>query len=813
VNCALGYGDGVFRRRLRLSAAAGSGLLIAAMAAVPASIAAPAADDPVVDVSIDTFTPATPKPGQPITITGRVTNTSTATFDNPQAIACIDDQRLQTRAELAAIPPENDKPVNEQRSSCSGLYSSDSTTFQTLATRLAPKASVPFKLVVPWNEWHISDRSGVYVVGVTIRGNPAKGTRVTAGRARTLMPVIDASPMPRKVNTAVVLSLRHRPTLLGNDRYSDESLAQAMAPGGALARQLAAGQKNKVTWLVDPAMLEEASGMADGYKVLGKDNHLRPGTGQKVVRDWLAAFNATRARDHVILLPYGDPDVASLIDAGDPLRDLARQSRTAAETSSLAANPAVRSGLWLDAASATSRNLVAASTGYAGAKASDVNMVPSWSWPVANRPPLSPSPVYDVSTPEGPVKSVRTVIADSTLTAGGPDPATAGSALEVRQRFAAETSLLAATGTGTITVVAAPPRNFDSEGRATAGLMEGLKLPWITPVGIDEVLAGAGTKPRPAKPPTPARPPTGLSAGQLDRIKRLNNSTNVLAGLLANPDNIDVNLRHALFRAASYSWRGFSDEAQRFIDVQQRTVNGQLGKVHLVNSSVTRGSRPEIKVNLSGSKGTFPLTIANELDQSVRVGIVVTSANRSDLRIDQIQTRLLGAGQKATFQINASAQQNGLIRAEAQVISAAGRPVGRPQQLVIQAAQYGSVGWVLVGSAIALLFGTSLVRIYRRIRSERRNPSAPAPADEPDPLNPAPLDPATPGDEPGLTALESSPSPLESSPLEPPTQNGTPQTVGEQSPGEQTPDEQPGTQDAPHDVPQSMKEGVRTTDG
>ncbi|HEY0690111.1 MAG TPA: hypothetical protein VGD71_13850 [Kribbella sp.] len=802
----------MFRRRLRFSAAAGSGLLIAALAAVPASIAAPVADDPVVNVSIETFTPATPKPGQPVTITGQVTNTSTATFDNPQAIACIDDQRLQTRAEIAAIPPENDKPVNEQRSSCSGLYNSEST-FQTLATKLAPKSSVPFKLVVPWKQWHISDRSGVYVVGVTIRGNPGRGTRVTAGRTRTLMPVIDASPMPRKVNTAMVLSLRHRPTLLGNDRYSDESLARAMAPGGALGRQLAAGQKNKVTWLVDPAMLEEASGMADGYKVLGKDNHLRPGTGQKVVRDWLAAFNATRARDQVILLPYGDPDMASLIDAGGHLHDLAGQSlagqsRAATAASSLARNPAVRSGLWLETGSATSRNLVAASTGFAGAKASDVNLVPSWSWPVASRPSLSPSPVYDVSTPEGPVKTVRTVIADSALTAGGPDPATAGSALEVRQRFAAETSLLAATGTGTITVVAAPPRNFDSEGRATAGLVEGLKLPWITPVGINDVLAGAGTKPRPAKPPTTARPPTGLSGGQLDRIKRLNNSTNVFASLLSNPDNIDASLRRALFRAASYSWRGFGDEAQRFIDVQQRTVDGQIGKVHLVNSSVTRGSHREINVNLSGSKGTFPLTIANELDQSVRVGIVVTSANRTDLRIDQIQFKLLGPGVKATFQINASAQQNGLIRAEAQVISTAGQPVGRAQELVIQAAQFGSVGWILVGAAIALLFGTSAVRIYRRIRSERRNPSGPASADEPDPLNPAPLDPAASSDdEPGLTALEPSP-------LERPTQNGTPHTTAEQTTAEQTAGgELTGTEDAPHDVPQNMKEGVGTTDG
>jgi hypothetical protein len=237
-------------------------------------------------------------------------------------------------------------------------------------------------------------------------------------------------------------------------------------------------------------------------------------------------------------------------------------------------------------------------------------------------------------------------------------------------------------------------------------------------------------------------------------------------------------------------------------------VDGQIGKVHLVNSSVTRGSHREINVNLSGSKGTFPLTIANELDQSVRVGIVVTSANRSDLRIDQIQIKLLGAGQKATFQINASAQQNGLIRAKAQVQTAAGQPVGRAQELVIQAAQFGSVGWILVGAAVALLFGTSAVRIYRRIRSERRNPSGAASADEPDPLNPAPLDPATAGDdEPGLTALEPSP-------LEPPAQNGTPRTSAEQTAAdEQTPAELTCTEAAPHEVPQNLKEGVGTTDG
>jgi hypothetical protein len=204
----------------------------------------------------------------------------------------------------------------------------------------------------------------------------------------------------------------------------------------------------------------------------------------------------------------------------------------------------------------------------------------------------------------------------------------------------------------------------------------------------------------------------------------------------------------ALLRSASISWRGFPDEAKRFAAVELGSVNVQLSKVHLVNN-VVNGERKEIKVNLAGSKGTFPLTITNDTDWSVRVGISVTPLNRTDLRIEPQQTRILAPKQKFTPRINASAEQNGLIRASAQVITASGRPVGKSQELLIQASQYGSVGWILVGAACALLFGTSFVRIYRRIRTERRHPS-PAPsleaaaADEqatPDALHPEPLDP------------------------------------------------------------------------
>jgi hypothetical protein len=259
---------------------------------------------------------------------------------------------------------------------------------------------------------------------------------------------------------------------------------------------------------------------------------------------------------------------------------------------------------------------------------------------------------------------------------------------------------------------------------------------------------------------------------------------------LADPEDLPETMREALMRSTSTSWRGFPDEAKHFTAIEIGSVNQQLAKVHLVNTSVDKGLRREIKVNLAGSKGTFPLTVTNDLPWSVRVGIVVKSANRTDLRIEPLQTVILGPKKKWTPRISASAEQNGLIRANAQVITASELPVGKSQELVIQASQYGSVGWVLVGGACALLFGTSFVRIYRRIRSERSNPSTkPAPAEPTtDPLHPAPL--AAEPEQPGEVA-----GPEQSGALREPAANGVPDIVP----------------DAPAD--ESLKEGVGSKDG
>ncbi|MEU4288342.1 hypothetical protein AB0E63_08960 [Kribbella sp. NPDC026596] len=742
----------MFRRRLRLPAVAGAGLLIAATAATlgtPAT-AAPA-DDPAVQVTIDSFGPTAPKPGQPVLIKGTIRNTSTETIQDPQALACIDRTRLSTAAEIAEISPEQNVAPNDQNS-CSRLTTPDSGVFQEFDDPLAPDASVQFSLTVPWNEWRITKQTGVYVVGVVVRGTPQDQGRATIGRARTLMPVIGTQPLTRKVKTALVIPLRHRPTLLGGKKFTNDSLAEAMAPTGRLGKLLALGRQRKVTWLVDPAMLDEARRMRDGYEV--GESKPTTGTGQRVAAAWLQELDASLARgNQVVLLPYGDPDVAGLLDAGDPLKDLVRDARIRSEGFNLSPY-GFTNGLWLEGGAAASRYLAAASTGFPGATANDVNLVSSASWPAAEQPSLtSTSPVYDIRTPEGPRDTVRTVVADAALTSGGPDADTDENPLQVRQRFAAETALMAASGKGTASVVAVPARGWDSDGRATAALAADLSLPWINATSVDEVVTST-PKPPAVKAPAAPRTNATMTADQLDDLNQLDQATTTLENLLADPQDLPENMPQALLRVASTSWRGFPDEARRYAEIELGSVNGQLGKVHLVNN-VANGERREIKVNLAGSKGTFPLTITNETDWSVRVGIVVTPSTRTDLRIEPQQTRILAPKQKYTPRINASAEQNGLIRANAQVITASGRPVGKSEELLIQASQYGSVGWILVGAACALLFGTSFVRIYRRVRTERRSPSAGPSAEAEaaatvDPLHPEPLDPppaGTPADE------------------------------------------------------------------
>ena len=81
----------------------------------------------------------------------------------------------------------------------------------------------------------------------------------------------------------------------------DESLAPTLAAGGRLSTLVRSGANAPATWVVDPALLDDAASLD------------APASAQ-----WLSSFAAEAAEREVMALPYGDPDVAAVASAGRP---------------------------------------------------------------------------------------------------------------------------------------------------------------------------------------------------------------------------------------------------------------------------------------------------------------------------------------------------------------------------------------------------------------------------------------------------------------------------------------------------------------
>jgi hypothetical protein len=700
-----------------------------ALPAVPAA-ATGAAQPGDVQVHISSFSPVAPKPGDTVTITGTATNTGTTLYTRPQAIACAEPGRIDNRAALASLSAEGD--------GCKGLAGSQSTAYHDFSDSLEPGVTKQFKITVPWNQWEFgSNGNGVYVVGVRIFADDPNGGRATRAITRTLMPVVAPDAKLRKVRAAMVLALRHRPTQLAGTYFADESLLDDLDPEqGRLSRLIRAGDAQPVTWVIDPSLLDEARRLADGYRTDGTAG-VRPEP-SPVARDWLVRLDQAIGSDPVVMLPYADPDVRTLVDAKlDRMVTLARDLGAA---TSPPGRHAARTGFWLDPEAANASALAAA----AGPKTADTTLLSNTSWPAGSWPT---GPMVRIDTSRGPVTAL---VADQALMSGGPDPVATNGPIQLRQRLAAETALLALDTGGSanpapVSVAVVPGRNFDTLGTATGTLLQALRLPWVTPVALDQLESG----PVPtvtAPDATPAEP--ALSPSQLDTVRQIDDGISTYTAMLATQAG-RYYWDRALLRSTSLTWRGAQAEGDKFRKYQLTLLRTQFGKVRIVSSD---GPSDDV-VTLSASKGRFPLTVANDLTLPVRVGLRIESLNREDLRVEPIEPARIRGGNRETFEIRASAQANGVIRARVHLITQDGRELGKPLELDIRAAQYGTVGWVLVGSAVALLFGTSAIRIYRRIRNERRaaeRVEGPPPAKfdagsvVPGPSRKAPAEPAVP---------------------------------------------------------------------
>jgi hypothetical protein len=656
------------------------------------SAAAQETEELPVRVVLDALAPLVPLPGGQLTVAGRVLNTSDETLTNVSVRLRVSRLPLTGRGEVALIA-EGKTAGRDGRA----LFD----TRQELAD-LRPKTQRVFTIKVPVDDLAFG-AFGAYVIGVEVRG-VSSDIVGRLGIVRTFLPWVPEDSNVEQTRVSWLIPLVDVPHRLVNGVFTDDSLAESLAPTGRLGSMLetVAASGTPVTLIVDPMLLEDAAAMAGGYRVIGPGRSPVAGTGSATADAWLERLRSIASTTDVIALPYGDSDVAAL----------QREGMTASITDAVAAGSAVaqaildrpvRSDITLPPGSAvdqpTARTLKTA--GVSTLVLSDERL------PASKE--LTFTPTGRATLDLGSGSEAAVLLSDAALEAAVQAPTNgAGERVIARQRFLAETTMITAQRPGDARyVLIVPPRSWDVPAAVGLSLLAATRsTPWMTPSTVGEMLA----QPVPDVARGPLSYPARLRArelpkGYLARVGTLAAQVGRVESILSEPARIVPPYHAMTLRLESSAWRPLERERDAAVANTASSLRRVRGQVRVLTGSVTLGSQT----------GTFPVTVANDLDQSVRVRLQL-EAPSPRLSVTQPEPVDIGPRRKRQVLVPAHAVANGLVVVNAQLGTPAGERYSQPVEIRVRVTEYAAVGlWITIGAGAALVIMVG-VRVLQRTR-------------------------------------------------------------------------------------------------
>ncbi|WP_053203676.1 DUF6049 family protein [Jiangella muralis] len=686
------------------AAVIGVGLLAPATAAAEEN-----APDPDVVSAETTLTSVTPSVLTPdsdgLTLSGTVRNTGDQPMENVQALFRLSGNRVESRSEIREIGG------NEE------LYwgSRPGDGFDDVAGTLEPGQAETFTVTLT-DEQLGFDASGVYVVGVDILATPAEGERGRVSTSRTVVPWIQNPDELPSVPVAMLWPLAARPALLPDGTLTDETLAEQLGADQPLSAVLEAGADAPVTWAVDPDLLDTVSALSDGYSVVSPEGTVDGSQANTdAAQAWRERFDQVTQEHDVWMLPYALPDVGAFDDHDAALAGTLSQQSLAASEAAAEQLPAATSGVaWLDDGAVTDDVLNTLADAGAGTV-----VVPSDTVQATDQDDSDHSEAGALGEVTAGDKTLRVVAADAGLSSAIADAVaaaepTAGAA-DLQQRWIAETAMVALaaadTGTEPPLLVAAPPLRWRPADPIPQSLVTAwTSSTWVEPVGLTDRVGAGGEALQVSSAPSEGT--TLLPEANVAATAALRDDAMQYTTLLADPEDVTTALDHATLRSASTGWR---DNPDTGVSYARGIGDGLTRRIERVSINV-----PE-SVTLSSRAGSFPLTVTNDLPDAVNVRLQVQSENPDRLRVAEVETQEMAPGEQRLVEVTAQAAANGRVPIEVQLTTEDGRPIGTPVPTVVNATEYGTIGWVIVGGAGALFLGAIVRRTLRSRRSRRRH--------------------------------------------------------------------------------------------
>ena len=715
-----GFATANLRRILRktavfaVPAAILAGTLAGGLASAGPAQASPAerASAGHLSVTINAMSPSYAAPGATVRLSGTVTN------GTRQTKAGLDVQ-LFTSASHFIARDRMDAYVS--RGVASDLIPAGNPFFVSASLRPGTTAS--------WTASFQADTQGITsfgVYGVTAQLQDLAGNVISADQ--TLLPFWPGS---RAAALASPLKISWLWPLIGQPQQkvctatlASNDLAGDLGPGGRLSALLDAGASHpgaQLTWVIDPALLSDVSTMTRRYLVGGQATctGAAPQPASTAAANWLAGLRKVTPDQPTVFTPYANVDMSALVHQG-LTRNLATAYRTgAAVAASVLPGTFGRDVAWPPGGTADLSLL----TNLAAIEHVGTVVLNS-----SQMPPVNADAVF---RPDDAVASLRVaglpmnvLLSDNTLTgvlrAGNTSSGTLAKNTEfaVRQRFLAETAMIAAEAPDSRrTIVVAPPGGWSpSEALASDLLGETTTTPWLTPTPLTSLSSAADTEravPR-HSPPDRKASPGELSRDYLSAVRVVGDRLGVYQSMLYRPAAAYTrSLDEALLATQSAAWRGGGQPRGAALT---RGLNAYLtsaeNKVKIISSA---------QVPMGGASGLVPVTIENGLHQAIRVRVVATVVNTpgrtSQLTIGHFQDVVTIPPQSPSSPVRlpVSSAPQGSTQISLSLTSANGTPLPFTEKsLTVQSTRYGRAILFLIGAAIGVFVLTSLYRAVRR---------------------------------------------------------------------------------------------------
>jgi hypothetical protein len=711
-------------RRAALISVLASAMLVPAGAGVASTATAASGIRPVthgtaaaarayaaVQVGVDQISPQVPRDATtPIKITGTLVNTGNAPLS-----------ALRVRLHFSARPFTSRADMNLY---LSGQGSYD-PSFNTLAQvpQVDAGGRAAFEVVTTAADLKMS-RFGVYPLTVEIIDSLEQQVAVT----RTFMTYAPKGERLPRVRLSMALPVIDQPHRADDGTFMDDGLRAALGQNGRLARLLRIAQQphKGVTWFIDPALLEDVQRVGRPYTIKnGDDVESRPA--EPAAATWLNGLRTALAESSVVATPYADPDVAALVHNG--LDDVTGQAlqRSGQVTAALLGRSVGATINWPYGGLIDRDALDELAVGGVRTLLLNGAAMPTVT-PPENTPDGTPGAAQDAQgaaaaqdevTPDAAttIDSVAgrltVLLADPTLSSLV-DAATAsgGGAAAARQRFVAETAMIAAEDPEkTRTVVAAPRRRWDPDPKAVQDLLATAgSLPWLRQTTLDAI-----------KPPKRPAPRTDLVYGAQHRRAELNRAYLGQVRELADkaelvPIVTETEARPfqgALLRLGSSAWRGRGRQARAYVEQVRQAVTAQINRI-----SITGRGQPRL---LAGANGNVGISVQNKLAHRVELRIDVKSHDPQRLIIDTYRREIsIEPGNTTTIQVPMRAPNGGDTPVTVQLTTRSGVPYGDPVVLTVSATGYTQIAAVIVGGAITVMLAAVALRVLRIRRMRRR---------------------------------------------------------------------------------------------